>query len=82
MKKYTATITESDIRFSFREAAANLEEDNLICFPDDDARTAFIEDCVSSEIDKYELYGRDPFECPTDYAEEVLDMAELYGYQL
>ena len=37
MKKYTATITESDIRFRFREADANLEEDNLICFPNDDA---------------------------------------------
>ena len=56
MKKFTAVITDADIRYHIDQAATELEEDNLIHFPDSNARAEFIEDCVSSEIDKYELY--------------------------
>ena len=59
--KITAVITDADIRYYIDQAATELEEDNQIRFPDSDARAEFIEDCVSSEIDKYELYERDPF---------------------
>ena len=82
MKKYIAIITDIEIRSRFDEAAAELERDNQICFPDSKARADFIEDCVSSEIDKYELYDSSPFIHQTNYAVMVLDMAELYGYQL
>ncbi len=82
MKKFIATITDSEIRARFSEAVAELERNNQIRFPDSQARANFIEDCVSSEIDKYELYDSNPFSYQTNYAVEVLDMAELYGYQL
>ena len=51
-------------------------------FPDTESRAEFIEDCVSSEIDKVELYDWDPFKHRPDYAVAVLDMADLYGYTL
>ena len=56
MKKFTAVITDADIRWYIDQAATELEEDNQIRFPDSEARKEFIEDCVSSEIDSYELY--------------------------
>ena len=81
MKKYIAVITEDDIRTGFEEAVTQMEEDGAIWFPDTESRTEFIEDCVSCEIDRYELYDRDPRHRP-DYAVAVLDMAGLYGYTL
>ena len=80
MKKFTAVITDADIRYHIDQAATELEEDNLIHFPDSNARAEFIEDCVSSEIDKYELYERNPFGYRPDYRVTVLDMADLYEY--
>ena len=59
MKKFTAVITDADIRWYIDQAATELEEDNQIRFPDSEARKEFIEDCVASEIDSYELYERD-----------------------
>ena len=81
MKKYIAVITEDDIRTGFEEAVTQMEEDGAIWFPDTESRTEFIEDCVSCEIDRFELYDRDPAHRP-DYAVAVLDMADLYGYTL
>ena len=78
--KITAVITDADIRYYIDQAVTELEEENQIHFPDGNARTEFIEDCVSSEIDKYELYERDPFGYRPDYGAAVLDMASLYGY--
>ena len=78
--KITAVITDADIRWRIDQAATELEEDNQIRFPDSTARAEFIEDCVSSEIDKYELYERDPFGYRPDYRVTVLDMADLYKY--
>ena len=81
MKQIVAiTITDEDIRYNVETAATELEEDNQIRFPDTDARAEFIEDCVASEIDKYELYERDPFGYRPDYKVAVLDMADLYEY--
>ena len=82
MKKFIAVITDADIRYYIDQAATELEEENQIHFPDSAARAEFIEDCVSSEIDKYELYERDPFGYRPKYREVVLDMADLYGYLL
>lgn len=76
------TITDADIRYNVDTAATELEEENQVSFPDSDARTEFIEDCVSCIIDRYELYEHDPFIYTPDYEEEVLDLAELYGYLL
>ena len=81
MKKYTVTITESDIRSEIEAAVSELEQDRQIAFPHSEARSEFIEDCVRSEIDRIELYDSDPFR-QKDYALGVLDMAELYGYLL
>ena len=78
--KITAVITDADIRYYIDQAATELEEDNQIRFPDSDARAEFIEDCVSSEIDKYELYECHPFGYRPDYKVTVLDMADLYEY--
>ena len=78
--KITAVITDADIRWRIDQAATELEEDDQIRFPDSDARKEFIEDCVSSEIDKYELYDRHPFGYRPDYKVTVLDMADLYEY--
>lgn len=80
MKKFIVVLTDADIRWYIDQAATELEEDNLIRFPDTDTRADFIEDCVSSEIDKYELYERDPFGYRPDYRVTVLDMADLYEY--
>ena len=79
MKKYTATVTEADIRFEIETAVSELEQDRQIAFPHSEARSEFVEDCVRSEIDRIELYDSDPFRCRKDYVLEVLDMAELYG---
>jgi len=76
------TITDADIRYNVDTAAAELEEENQIRFPDCDARAEFIDDCVSCIIDRYELYEHDPFIYTPDYEEEVLDLAKLYGYLL
>ena len=78
--KITAVITDADIRYYIDQAATELEEDNQIRFPDSEARKEFIEDCVSSEIDKYELYDRHPFGYCPDYKVTVLDIADLYEY--
>jgi len=80
MKKFTAVITDGDIRCYIDQAATELEEDNQIRFPGSRARAEFIEDCVSSEIDKHKLYERDPFGYRPDYRGAVLDMADLYEY--
>ena len=82
MKKYIAIITEADIRSHFEEAVAELEEDMIIHFPDSSARAEFIDDCVACEIDRYELYDLDPFSYRPNFAVEVIDMAQLYGYLL
>ena len=83
MKQIVAiTITDADIRYNVDTAATELEEEKQVSFPDSDARTEFIEDCVSCIIDRYELYEHDPFIYTPDYEEEVLDLAELYGYLL
>ena len=79
---FTYTITDADIRYNVDTAATELEEEKQVSFPDSDARTEFIEDCVSCIIDRYELYEHDPFIYTPDYEEEVLDLAELYGYLL
>ena len=79
MKKYIATITESDIRFQIEIAVSELEQDGQIAFPDSDTRDGFIEDCVRSEIDRIELYESNPFRSLKDFATDVLDMADLYG---
>ena len=80
MKKYT--VTESDIRFEIETAISELEQDGQIAFPDGNARNEFVEDCVRSQIDKLELYDRNPFKSRKDYTVDALDMAELYGYLL
>ena len=80
--KITAILTDADIRYNIDLAATELEEENQIHFPDTAARKEFIEDCVSSEIDKYELYERDPFGYRPKYSDVVLDIADLYGYLL
>ena len=72
MKKFTAVITDADIRWYIDQAATELEEDNQIRFPDSEARKEFIEDCV--------LYERNPFGYRPDYKVTVLDMADLYEY--
>ena len=82
MKKYTATITESDIRFEIEAAVSELEQDGQIAFPDSDTRNEFVEDCVRSQIDRVEMYGSSPFRSRKDYTVDALDMAELYGYTL
>ena len=82
MKTYSIVITEDFIRERIKEAAAELEADNEIRFPDSEARAEFIEDCVYYEIDKYELYDIDPFGERINYALVVLDMAQVYGYML
>ncbi len=78
--KITIVLTDADIRYRIDHAATELEEDNLIRFPDGSARTEFIEDCVSCEVDQYELYDRDPIGYRPDYKNAVLDMAKLYEY--
>ena len=78
--KITAVITDANIRYYIDQATTELEEENQIRFPDGDARAEFIEDCVSDEIEKYELYECDPFGYRPDYQTAVLDMADLYGY--
>ena len=79
MKKYTATITEADIRSEIEAAVSELEQDGQVHFPDADFRGGFIDDCVRSEIDRIELYDSNPFISLKDFAVDVLDMAELYG---
>ena len=74
------TITDEDIRYNVETAVQELEEENQVAFPDRDARSEFINDCVSCVIDKYELYERDPFGYRPDYRVTVLDMADLYEY--
>ncbi len=82
MKKYTATVTENDIRFEIETAVSELEQDGQIAFPDRDTRAEFIEDCVRSEIDRVELYDSNPFRSQKDYTVDALDSAALYGYTL
>lgn len=80
MKEFTAVVTDADIRWHIDQAATELEEDNLIRFPDSNARAEFIEDCVACEIDSYELYERNPFGYRPNYRVTVLDIADLYEY--
>ena len=76
--KYTATITDEDIRFEIETAATELEEDQQIAFPDGDIRTEFLDDCVTGVMDKRNLYET----YMPDYRMEVLDLADTYCYQL
>ena len=80
MKTIIAVITETDIRTQIEEAIAELEEDDQIHIPDDNARTEFVEDCVACTIDKYEFYGRDPIAYQPNYKEIILDFARSYEY--
>ena len=77
MKQIVAiTITDEDIRCDVETAAQELEEENQVAFPDSDARSEFIDDCVSCILDKFDFYEH---YCP-DYSIEILDTAKLYGY--
>ena len=72
----TYTLTDEDVRSGIEQAAAGLEEENQIRFPDPEAREEFIEDCTDSVLDKfdrYEIYS-------PDYTAEILDAARLYHY--
>ena len=80
MKKYT--VSEADIRFEIETAVSELEQDGQITFPDGNTRNELIEDCVSSQIDRVEMYGSSPFRSGKHYSIDVLDMAALYGYTL
>ena len=73
-------LTDADIRYHIDLAITELEEDNLIHFTDSESRTEFIEDCVSCEVDQYDLYDRNPLGYCPNYKVSVLDMADLYGY--
>ena len=79
MKAITFTITDDDIRYYIGEAVAELEEENLIQFPDSDSRSEFIEDCAVCTLDRYELYEENPFEYCSNYDDIVYDTARLYG---
>ena len=78
MKKYTFAITTDDIRFEIERAAAELEEEELLHFPDSEARAEFLDDCICSVIDKFDFYEQ---YCP-NWEAEVSDTAQLYGYAL
>ena len=58
-----------------------LEKEHQIRFPAGASRYEFFEDCLTGELDKYDLYDLDPHRLP-DCTGIVLDMAKLYGYTI
>ena len=76
--KYIATITDEDVRFEIETATTELEEDHQIAFPDSDSRAEFLDDCITGVMDKLNIYET----YMPDYRMEVLDLADIYGYQL
>lgn len=70
---FSFTITEEDIRHDVEAAAEEMEEE--LIFPNDHARSDFVNDCVSTVIDKYKFYET----YNPDYNAEVLDLAKVYG---
>ena len=80
MDFYVSIITSTDIHVRFDEAANELERDNQIRFPDSKARADFIEDCVRSKIDKFELYDSDPFNHQTKHVYDFAFFATMETY--
>lgn len=71
----TITVTDVDTCFRIEEAAATLETENQIHFPDEQTREEFIEDCTACVIDKFDRYS-----CYfPNFISEVLDTARIYG---
>lgn len=71
-------INDETIREEVKEAVQFAEWDNFIGFPDGAAREEFIDDVTDEIISKYEIYAN----YHPDYAETVLDAAEMNGYAL
>ena len=76
--KHISTITDEDIRYEIETATTELEEDHQIAFPDSDSRAEFLDDCITGVMDKLNIYET----YMPDYRMEVLDLADLYGFQL
>lgn len=70
-------VTDETIRSEIENAVSECEEENWIVFPDPVSRSEFMEDCIQSTVDKFELYET----YTPNYEEIVLDMASLYGYE-
>ena len=72
------TINDETIRADVESAVQFAEWDNFLGFPNDAARDEFIDETTDEIISKYEIYAN----YHPDYAETVLDMAEMAGYAL
>ena len=71
-------INDETIRDEVKEAVQFSEWDNFIGFPGDAERQEFIDDVTDEIISKYEIYAN----YHPNYAETVLDAAEMAGYAL
>lgn len=78
--KIISQVTDESIRWNVLDAIEELEEDEVIQFPDDDARNDFINECVERIIDNYETYDHDPCGYTPNYEDEVCDLAVWDGY--
>ena len=72
------TINDETIREEVESAVRFAEWNDFIGFPNDAARAEFIDDVTEDIISKYEVYA----DYSPNYAETVLDMAELNGYSV
>lgn len=73
--------TDADIRAGIEDEVIDLEENDMIAFPDTDAREQFIQECTEQAIETCELnaYYEDNTSRP-DYASIVFDAAQMDGY--
>ncbi len=78
--KVILSITDETIRSNVTDAVKECEEENWIAFPNDTARSEFIEECVQEVIDNYETSDYYDHMYEPDYEEIVLDNAKWYEY--
>ena len=74
-------ITDEIIRYSLEDSLRELEDENMVSFPDENARSEFIENCVENVISKFEThsYYYDSAYNP-NYDDIVFDSAKWDGY--
>lgn len=81
MAKIIVQITDETVKNNVEDTIKECTEEGWIDIPQDEM-PEFVQECVETIIDSYELHERDIQEFHVDYQDVVLEIAQMYGYLL
>lgn len=82
MSRVIFSVTDDSIRAHVLDRIAEAEDENWIAFPDDAARAEFVEECVENVIYRFETADDRMFMDDYFNGNDVLDLANDYGYDV